>query len=320
MKILITGGSGFIGTNLISALLVNDETVLNLDIKKPQNPEQDQYWHYCDVTNFNDFEHATADFKPDLIIHLAARTDLVNSVDLKKYSVNIDGVANLIKICELHAIKKIIHFSSMLVHSRKSLYRGGKPNPDTDYGRSKLVGEQLILKSELQSSAQITILRPTSIWGPWFGPPYDQFFKFAARKILVLPSCNLAKKSFGYVGNLVTQTLQFVYQDVAVGCNKPMYLSDFTPVDIKVFFKNIREKESLPKAIYLPKTMFYLASLLGDILGKVGVVFPLNRYRWKNLTEDRCVDATEIVPIPTKMQVKLDDAIMETLIWLSKSK
>jgi len=192
LKILITGGSGFIGTNLIEALIKNKETVLSLDTRKPQNLTHTPFWVNCDIMNYNYFSLVVEEFKPDVIIHLAARTDLVNSRNLKEYSVNIEGVKNLIKICELNSIKNLIHFSSMLVHSRESLLNECEPQPDTDYGKSKLIGEKLILSSKIKNISNLTILRPTSIWGPWFGEPYNQFFNMARKKILLLPKCRLA--------------------------------------------------------------------------------------------------------------------------------
>ena len=50
-KILVTGGSGFIGTNLIEELSINNYDILNLDIQKPKIHEHTLNWKYCDINN-----------------------------------------------------------------------------------------------------------------------------------------------------------------------------------------------------------------------------------------------------------------------------
>ena len=316
MKILITGGSGFIGTNIIEELIKNSEDILNLDICKPKIFEHLPYWNKVNVMDFDQFAAAVNKFKPDTIIHLAARTDLIKSADLSDYSVNILGVKNLLKIIQNQHVKNVIHFSTMLVHSRQSLLSGGAPNPDTDYGRSKLFGEKLITNSSAQHRSQVTLLRPTSLWGPWFGTPYDQFFKFARKRILFFPRRPLAKKSFGYISNCVEQTLKFVYSEPHVGLKGPFYLADTNPISISSFTNRIRQIEGLREPIYCPSALFYIASFVGDCLNWFGVKFPLNSYRWANLIQDRYVNSQDIVRINQDRVVGFDDAIKTTLKWM----
>ena len=74
-KILITGGSGFIGTNLIDFYSEKCD-ILNIDIKAPRNKAHLPYWKNIDILD----EQKTLDlfkaFQPDFVFHMGARTDL----------------------------------------------------------------------------------------------------------------------------------------------------------------------------------------------------------------------------------------------------
>jgi nucleoside-diphosphate-sugar epimerase len=100
-KYLITGGSGFIGTNLIDELLKRNEIILNIDIQKPKKEEHLCLYKKVDLLNEILLEEVISKFNPDYVIHLAARTDL-NGNTIDDYSVNTIGTKNLI-----NALKKI---------------------------------------------------------------------------------------------------------------------------------------------------------------------------------------------------------------------
>ena len=115
------------------------------------------------------------EFQPEYIIHLAARTDL-NGKSVSDYSANIEGVENMVKISNsLASLKRVIYASSRLVC--KIGYQPKSYNdfcPTTFYGESKMIGE-MIVRNYTKSFYSWSIVRPTSIWGPWFDVPYRNF-------------------------------------------------------------------------------------------------------------------------------------------------
>ena len=173
-KILITGASGFIGTNLLEHFKEN-YIVRNIDFNIPKKQDISLFRENIDITNYSEFEKSVLEFSPDYIVHLAARTDLQGKI-LEDYSANTIGVKNLLKIVELLPnLRKVVLASSLLVclagYCPKDQFDYA---PTTVYGESKVETEKIVWANK--PHCDWAIIRPTSIWGPWFGEPYRNFF------------------------------------------------------------------------------------------------------------------------------------------------
>ena len=83
-KIIVTGGSGFIGTNLIQFFENLNFEIYNYDIRPPQNKNHLKYWRKIDIMDFNSLSSNIYTIDPNYVIHLAARTDL-NGLNLMEY-------------------------------------------------------------------------------------------------------------------------------------------------------------------------------------------------------------------------------------------
>ena len=75
MRYLITGGSGFIGSNLIEELLKKNYQIMNVDIKAPNIESHGSLWREQDILDFPGLLAAFREFQPTHVIHLAAQAD-----------------------------------------------------------------------------------------------------------------------------------------------------------------------------------------------------------------------------------------------------
>ena len=321
MKLLITGGSGFIGTNFIEAIRNDVDEVINVDITEPKVTEHLKFWHRCNILDEQGLRNLFNTIQPDLVVHLAAETKMPESHPKDFYLVNTQGTLNIAKLCaEMACVKRVIFSSSMLVHAvgkRTSL--DAKYSADTDYGKSKVEGERLVLELS-ERLPNFCIVRPTSIWGEWFGEPYNNFFKLITnRKYFSIKGAS-ATKTFGYVGNTVKQYRDLLFCSHLAMHEKIFYLGDQEPLNVENWANAISTEAGLETPPSYPKLFFQILALVGDVANKANISFPMTTRRLKNMTTNHIVDVTEILNITPKEPFSLDDGIKRTLLWLSREK
>ncbi len=147
MRILITGASGMLGTDLVETLSKEHE-VVGLDIKTPPFTVHRSQFTVCDITNEKEVMKAVCDVKPEVVIHAAAYTDVdgcEKNEDLA-YRVNGTGTRNVTLACQkCKAVMAYISTDFVFDGEKKELYlESDKPNPLSIYGKSKLEGERYI--------------------------------------------------------------------------------------------------------------------------------------------------------------------------------
>ena len=315
-RILVTGGSGFIGTNIME-FYKNDYEVLNIDIVAPRNINQISYWKEIDILDSSSLKKIFISFKPDFVIHMAARTDLEGR-NLKEYNANIKGVENI--ICATNntsSIKKIIFASSRLVCEI-----GYEPKdefdykPSTIYGESKIIGEKIVRDSKIENANWI-IVRPTSLWGPWFGAPYKNFFDIIERKLYFHPKGDKIHKKFGFVLNCVF-ILNALLKDDTLN-KKTIYLSDFKELEVKIWADMISNCFHNTKVKQIPYFVLKTFSVLGDISKYLGVKNPpLTTFRLNNLITQMSYNTLDVQNIVKELPFTLEQGTNITYEWLTK--
>ncbi len=313
-KIIITGGSGFIGTNLVDKFSNDGHEVINFDINQPKLEKHFNFWKKIDINNYSTLNNSIIDFNPDYIVHLAARTDL-NGNNLSEYNANIQGVGNVIKSSnQLHALKKIIITSSMLV-----CHGGYKPknqfdySPTTTYGESKVETEKIVWANK--PNCDWSIIRPTSIWGPWFGIPYKNFFDMILAKKYFHIGNKSCTKTYGYVGNAIYQIEQILFSDTRDESNKVFYIGDYFPTNIEEWGNEIAHELGF-KIKKVPYFLIRMAALFGDSLKLIGINFPMTSFRLHNMTTDNIMDLSNTNKVAPNLPFSREDGVKLTLDWI----
>lgn len=314
MKIVITGASGFIGTNLLEDLCKTFD-VINIDFKAPKCEEHKKYWKNIDITEYEVLKEAVEAFSPDYIVHLAARTDL-DGKTLRDYSANTVGVENILRVAnELPNLKKIIITSSMLVCKA-----GYMPKDQHDYKPTTVYGESKVRTEEITwakpPKCDWAIVRPTSIWGPWFGVPYRNFFDMVKAKMYFHIGHRSCSKTYGYVENAVYQIKQILFNETPDADNKVFYLGDKPAIYIEEWADQIAAQLG-HKVVRFPYWLIKCAALCGDILGKLGIHFPMTSFRLKNMTTDNIVNVDNTYQIAPEPPIDRMEGIRRTLKWMA---
>lgn len=321
-KVLITGGSGFIGTNLVADLLLKKVELINLDIKPPKIAGHVPYWKPCDIRENQQIINLMDEFQPSVVIHLAAKTDLNGKV-LADYNANIEGVENVV-----HGASKCRNLRLILFASTRLVNKiGYTPKSDMDYcpttlyGESKVEGEKIVRANASLIPCQWLILRPTSIWGPWFGTPYNDFFMSVIHSYYIHPKNRSIKKSFGYIGNAIFQINRLVEDFPSEFDKKTMYLSDYEPIDVYDWSKKIALAYGVRPPLQVGFGLLRLIAKCGDILKKIGYKEPpLTSFRLNNILTDMIYDTQLMEKHCGELPFTQSEGIRETLKWIAQQK
>ena len=322
MKIVVTGGSGFIGTNYIDYLLEKENPeIINLDKAPPKKEDHQSYWRECNILDTRKTKEIIASFNPDYLVHLAAniRTDLS---DIKDFRENIEGVENVLEACRgADNLKRVIFTSSLLV-----CQVGYYPQNDTDYkpntayGKSKVMGEKIVRAAE-DLPFQWTIIRPISIWGPWNGEPYLSFFKAVMQGWYFHIGSGHYKRSLGYIGNTIRQIHAIIKAEQEQVDGKTFYLADPEPTDLHEMAEMIREKSEAKKIYTFPLFLAKLLAKIGDILQKAGWrSVPLTSFRLNNITTEYIYDLSPTMELANFDVIDVNIGVEETLQFIHENK
>ena len=186
MKILVTGGLGFIGHNVVAKLenlkhqvtivdnrtnygiIPNDE--INYLIEERSKKIFLSKAHRIDIVDNFAIDGVIEETKPDMIIHLASfpRQKVVNSKPQKGSRVMSEGLLNLLEASKNYKVGKFVYISSSMVYGdfTDNVNESAICNPRGQYGIMKLAGEWLTRDYTRSAGISHTIVRPSAVYGP----------------------------------------------------------------------------------------------------------------------------------------------------------
>ena len=179
MKILITGGSGFLGINLIRYLRQRGHELVNLDIADFDYPDmKDKITDIRgDIRNEADVERAMQGV--DQVVHCAAALPLYSAKDI--YTTDVEGTRMVLKVAQRHNVERVVHISSTAVYGipdHHPLYEDDKLEGVGPYGQAKIQAEMVCLEYRGKGMT-VPIIRPKSFIGPERLGVFAMFYEWA---------------------------------------------------------------------------------------------------------------------------------------------
>jgi nucleoside-diphosphate-sugar epimerase len=316
--VLVTGGSGFIGSNLVAGLQASGHEVLNLDIVAPRNPALASSWQRVDLRDARALHEAIARFEPSVVHHLGARTDL-DGATVGDYEANTAGVRNLVaSLADVPSVERVLFASSRLV-----CRIGYAPTSDTDYcpttpyGASKVEGERIVRAACADARYTWAIVRPTSIWGPWFDVPYRIFFDAVARGRYVHPRGLAVPKSFGFVGNSVHALRTLAQAEPERIAGRMFYLADYPAIEVGEMASCIAAEAAAAPVRQVPMALLQGLATIGDAAKALGWREPpLTRFRLANLITPMLHDLEPLRAVVGDLPYTMPDGVRATVGWM----
>jgi UDP-glucose 4-epimerase len=251
VRILVTGGAGFIGSHVVDAYLAAGHEVAILDnfsTGQVGNVNPAAAVHRVDLRDQPEVEKTVVAFRPDLVNHHAAQSEVPKSVADPAFDaqVNIVGALNLLKACADHGVRKVI-FSS----TGGALY--GEPDvvptdedhpvrPLSPYGTSKFAFEQYLGTFRRTFGLDYTVLRYANVYGPrqdFYAEEGRVIAIFASRmlegKPVTIDGTGEQSRDMIHVGDVATANLAALES----GSAGTFHISTGIPVSINDLFRKL---------------------------------------------------------------------------------
>ena len=263
IKILMTGGSGFVGENLISNLLKKDYyQVISLARSykvKQQSVEQ--------IITDNIFE---ADFPEniDVIIHLAGRAHILNDqsadplIEFRK--VNVEGTLQLAQQALDKKVKRFIFISSIGVNGAitfdQPFSESTLPKPHADYAISKFEAEQELKKLFSGSDTELVIIRPPLVYAAHAPGNFARLLKLASTNLPLPFAQTNNKRSFVALENLVNFIQVCIEHPNAA--NQTFLVADQHSLSTRELVEYLKQgMGKKPYFIYIPQPLMKLGAI-----------------------------------------------------------
>jgi UDP-glucuronate 4-epimerase len=268
MRILITGAAGFIGSHLADSLLDDGFEVFGLDNFNDyydQSLKYDRVEYFghevmrCDLKDFDALDIAFNKIQPDIVIHLAARAGVRDSVGNEQlyHQDNIIATQNLIQVCKMYNVLKVVYASTSSVY-------GGTPIPETGWTEDEVTGHQLnpYAYTKYCNECQFKIsglnnvgLRFFTVYGPW-GRPDMALYQFTDKMCHDQPikafNYGKMKRDFTYIGDIIEGIKIALFADLESG--EIFNIGRGKQVELMHFIENIgKEVGKEPEIILAPR-------------------------------------------------------------------
>jgi nucleoside-diphosphate-sugar epimerase len=316
-RVIVTGGSGFIGTHLITCLLEQGHQVLNLDKSEPLNRSLSSLHHQVDILDATAVRAAFDSFCPQWLFHLAARTDCDETTTVEGgYAANSAGSINV-----LAAAAASQGLERVLVTSSQYVCRPGhEPSGDEDYcphtvyGWSKVETERAVRRASL--SCPWVIVRPTNVWGPWHMRYRRQVWRAIRRGFYLHPGGPPIIRSYGYAGNVARQMIGIMMAEAPTVRGRVFYVGD-PPRDLREWVNGFSFALRGRPVTVVPRPLLRTVGLMGDVISNLsGREFLIHSSRYRSMVTCEMAPMAATYALLGPSPISFDQAVGETVLWL----
>ena len=267
-RVLITGGTGFIGRTLLQRIIYDGEFIPIVAIRTRINSvlPVDQVINVGEISSNTNWKDALCDVK--VVIHAAARAHVLDEKSLNPIEsfreVNVDGTLNLARQAVERGVTRFIFISSIGVngnHSIRPFTEDDIPNPVEPYALSKLEAEQGLRQIADETGMEVVIIRPPLVYGPNSPGNFRRLFEIIKKKIPLPLGAIHNKRSLIGLDTLVDFIIVCV--DNSLAANETFLVSDGEDLSTTELIQTIAK--ALNISIYLvpvPEKILRLGAML----------------------------------------------------------
>ena len=315
MKILITGGAGFLGLHLTKFFSKKDFQIYLIDIAPYEKKEYPKNCNFinCDVRNSKLVNKIFQEIKPDYVIHAAAALPLWKSSDI--FTTNVNGTENIIKACIKNNVKRAIYISSTAVYGVPKKHPIFENDPRVGvgpYGQSKIDAENICFRY-LKKGGNITIIRPKTFLGTHRLGVFEILFDWIhdGKKIPVIGSGNNRYQLLD-VDDLV-ETCYLFTKKQSKKYNQAFNIGalKFNTIkkDFDIFFKTINSKSRIltTPAFFVKKALWFFEKIK---------LSPLYQWVYDTADKDSFVSIDKLTKtLNWKPKYSNSDALIKAYKW-----
>ena len=258
MKILVTGGAGFIGKHLVKFLIEKGSKVTIFDNFSNSEDSVAALVNIGakiiegDITKLDDVINATKNH--DIVVHLAAKISVEESIKnpSETFHINVDGTRNVLIACEKNHVKKMIVASSAAVYGESlpgvKLTENSKTNPISPYGKSKVMMEREIRKFISKHNINCIVLRFFNIYGIGQSVEYagviTKFInRIKANKSLEILGDGMQTRDFVSIKDVINSIYHAIENGkngtYNIACGKAITIKELAEFMISLYGKNL---------------------------------------------------------------------------------
>lgn len=317
-RIVVTGGSGFIGAHFCHVLKERGDEIVNLDLVEPSADIPQDRFVQGDIRDEAAVREAFEGC--DEILHLAAAHHDFGIEEKTFYDVNEEGLRVITSVMDELKMRRMIFYSTVAVYGNAPppLSEETTPQPESFYGKSKLAGEKVLENwVELGDDRRCLVIRPTVTYGPNnFANMYSLLRQVdKGRFFFASGSSNI--KSLSYIENIADATLFLMEKDDLAAFEIFNYIDkpDLTSVEIAEACYDSLDKR-IP-SMRIPLWLLLLGAKPFDLMiSLTGKNLPVSTARVKKLFVDQTkFEAQKIIDVGFKAEASVRDGIERTAAW-----